>query len=232
MEELKGATSLLLSYYDVLITSIWVLLPIAIFLTFFAKLSSKISIFFIGFFGAYSFLIPYLLKLEQIRNLIDQYSDYKFVIYLIVSFVFGMIFYSIVKLAMSIGGLLLGGFLGYNIGTFLITKDSKWLKDIPINFEYIPWIFFAIIGIILALIISKNYEKIISGLSVIFGAFLMSFYTFYILETYAGLKIGNNDIAIGMNKLSNQEFFAMFIVFIIYMVIGFYSMRVTSKKFD
>jgi hypothetical protein len=179
----------------------------------------------IGFYGSYSLLIPYLLKIEQVNNLIQDYADFKIFIFFIISFIFGMIFYSIVKIAMSVGGFVIGGLLGYNLGNFLISSNYDYLEKLPFDQEYIPWIIFVIIGAILALLISKNYSKIIAGISVIFGSVLLSFYSVYLLEKYVGLEIGGNTLLNGLKNVSEMEFYVLIIGFIIYLGLGFYTLK-------
>jgi hypothetical protein len=224
-QSIQEFTSFIYNYYDTLIASIWVLLPLAFFLNFLTKFSSKFSIFLIGFYGSYSLLIPYLLKIEQVNNLIQDYADFKIFIFFIISFIFGMIFYSIVKIAMSVGGFVIGGLLGYNLGNFLISSNYDYLEKLPFDQEYIPWIIFVIIGAILALLISKNYSKIIAGISVIFGSVLLSFYSVYLLEKYVGLEIGGNTLLNGLKNVSEMEFYVLIIGFIIYLGLGFYTLK-------
>ena len=227
-QTIQEFTSFIYNYYDTLIASIWILLPLAFFLNFLTKFSSKFSIFLIGFYGSYSLLIPYLLKLEQVNNLIQDYADFKFFIFFIISFIFGLIFYSIVKIAMSVGGFIIGGILGYNLGNFLISSNYDYLEKLPFDQEYIPWIVFVVIGAILALLISKNYSKIISGISVIFGSVLLSFYSVYLLEKYVGLEIGGNTLLKGLRNLSDMEFYILIVGFIIYLGLGFYTLKKTK----
>lgn len=227
-QSIQEFTSFIYNYYDTLIASIWVLLPLAFFLNFLTKFSSKFSIFLIGFYGSYSLLIPYLLKIEQVNNLIQEYSDFKIFIFFIISFIFGMIFYSIVKIAMSVGGFVIGGLLGYNLGNFLISSNYDYLEKLPFDQEYIPWMAFILIGVILALLISKNYSKIIAGISVIFGSILLSFYSIYLLEKYVGLEIGGNTLLSGLKNVSDMEFYGLMIGFIIYLGLGFYTLKKTK----
>jgi hypothetical protein len=182
----------------------------------------------IGFYGSYSLLIPYLLKIEQVNNLIQDYADFKFFIFFIISFIFGLIFYSIVKIAMSVGGFIIGGILGYNLGNFLISSNYDYLENLPFDQEFIPWIIFVVIGAVLALLISKNYNKIISGISVIFGSVLLSFYSVYLLEKYVGLEIGGNTLLNGLRNLSDMEFYILIVGFIIYLGMGFYTLKKTK----
>ncbi|TGG87022.1 hypothetical protein [Geotoga petraea] len=229
-QNIQEFTSFIYNYYDTLIASIWILLPLAFFLNFLTRFSSKVSIFLIGFYGSYSLLIPYLLKIEQVNNLIQEYADFKVFIFFIISFIFGMIFYSIVKIAMSLGGFILGGLLGYNLGNFLISSNYEYLEQLPFDQEVLPWIGFIVIGAILALVISKNYNKIISGISILFGSVLLSFYTIYILEKFVGLELGGNQLLNELKNISDVEFYSLIIGFIIYAGLGFYALRKTNKE--
>ena len=80
---------------------------------------------------------------------------------------------------------------GYSIGTLIISTNNEWLKNIPFSISYIPWIIFLILGFVIAFVFAKNYEIILAVLSVLFGAFILSFYIIYLLEKYAGIIIGN-----------------------------------------
>jgi len=227
-QTIQEFTSFIFNYYDTLVSSIWILLPLAFFLNFLTKFSSKFSIFLIGFYGSYSLLIPYLLKIEQVNNFIYEYADFKFFIFFIISFIFGLIFYSIVKMALSVGGFILGGILGYNLGNFLISSNYDYLENLPFNQEYIPWIIFVVLGAILALLISKNYNKIITGISVIFGSALLSFYSIFLLEKYVGLDIGGNRLMNGLKNISEMEFYVLIVAFVIYLGLGFYTLKRTN----
>lgn len=227
-QTIQDFTSFIFNYYDTLVSSIWVLLPLAFFLNFLTKFSSKFSIFLIGFYGSYSLLIPYLLKIEQINDLVYKYADFKFFIFFIISFIFGLIFYSIVKIAMSVGGFILGGILGYNLGNFLISSNYDYLEKLPFDQEYVPWIIFVILGAVLALLISKNYNKIITGISVVFGSLLLSFYSVYLLEKYVGLDVGGNKLLSGLKNLSEMEFYVLIVGFVIFLGLGFYTLKKTK----
>ncbi|BBE30338.1 hypothetical protein OSSY52_04790 [Tepiditoga spiralis] len=222
MEELNQVTKFISNYYDVLISSWYVLFPIAAFFVFFSKLSSKISIFLIGMYMSYTILIPYAMKLEQIKNLLEKYTDYKFMIFLIVSIIFGIIFYSLVKVAIIISGFTMGGLLGFALGNFLVSSNPEFLTKLPFDSSYIPWMGLVIIGLIVAFIISKDFEKMIAALSVIFGSLMMSFYTLFLLEKYSSLKIGDNTILMSLESISRPETITFLGCFIVYMAIGFF----------
>ncbi|HOB54801.1 MAG TPA: hypothetical protein PLK41_03380 [Defluviitoga tunisiensis] len=216
--------------YYLLTNSIYIILPISIFLLFFSKVSSKISIFLIGVYASYSVLIPYLLKIEFVGNFINNFYDYSFFIYLILSALFGFIFYQLFKIGFFIGGFLLGGLAGYSIGTLIISTNNEWLKNIPFSISYIPWIIFLILGFVIAFVFAKNYEIILAVLSVLFGAFILSFYIIYLLEKYAGIIIGNNSLIKSFTELSQPEFLSMLIIFIILISVGFYIIYKTNQK--
>jgi hypothetical protein len=129
---------------------------------------------------------------------------------------------------MSVGGFIIGGILGYNLGNFLISSNYDYLENLPFDQEFIPWIIFVVIGAVLALLISKNYNKIISGISVIFGSVLLSFYSVYLLEKYVGLEIGGNTLLNGLRNLSDMEFYILIVGFIIYLGMGFYTLKKTK----
>lgn len=216
--------------YLLMVNSIYVLLPLSIFFLFFSKISSKVTIFLLGIYASYSIMIPYLLKIPFINNFIVSTGDFSFFVYLIISLLFGFLFYHLVNLAFIVGGFLLGGLVGYSIGTFIISSNGEWLNNLPFPSSYIPWIIFVVLGIIIAIIFSKNYETIISFICIIFGSFILSFYTIFLLEKYTALTLGNNSLLEGWEQLSQPEFYSIFITFIIYMVIGFYfSMRKNKK---
>jgi hypothetical protein len=82
----------------------------------------------------------------------------------------------------------------------------------------------------LALVISKNYNKIISGISILFGSVLLSFYTIYILEKFVGLELGGNQLLNELKNISDVEFYSLIIGFIIYAGLGFYTLRKTNKE--
>ena len=222
MEELDQVTKFISNYYDVLVSSWYILLPIAAFFVFFSKLSSKISIFLIGVYMSYTILIPYAMKLEQAKDLLEQYADYKFMIFLVISIVFGIIFYSLVKVAMVISGFTMGGLLGFALGNFLVSSNPEFLTKLPFDSSYISWIGLVAVGVIVAIIISKDFEKMIASLSVIFGSLMMSFYTLFLLEKYSTLKIGDNSILISLESVSRPETITFLGCFIVYMALGFF----------
>jgi membrane-associated PAP2 superfamily phosphatase len=175
-------------------------------------------------------MIPYLLKIPFINDFIVSTGDFSFFVYLIFSLIFGFVFYHLVNLAFIVGGFLLGGLIGYSIGSFIISSNGEWLNNLPFAASYIPWIVFAVLGLIISIIFSKNYESIISTLSIIFGSFILSFYTIFLLEKYTKITLGNNSLLESLDQISQPEFYSIFITFIIYMVIGFYfSMRKNKK---
>jgi len=222
MEELDQVTKFISNYYDVLVSSWYILLPIAAFFVFFSRLSSKISIFLIGVYMSYTLLIPYAMKLEQAKDLLEQYADYKFMIFLVISIVFGIIFYSLVKVAMVISGFTMGGLLGFALGNFLVSSNPEFLTKLPFDSSYISWIGLVAVGVIVAIIISKDFEKMIASLSVIFGSLMMSFYTLFLLEKYSTLKIGDNSILISLESVSRPETITFLGCFIVYMALGFF----------
>ncbi|RAO99471.1 hypothetical protein PW5551_02985 [Petrotoga sp. 9PW.55.5.1] len=220
----------LTTLYLLMVNSIYVLLPLSIFFLFFSKISSKVTIFLLGIYASYSIMIPYLLKIPFINDFIVSTGDFSFFVYLIFSLIFGFVFYHLVNLAFIVGGFLLGGLIGYSIGTFIISSNGEWLNNLPFAASYIPWIVFAVLGVIISIIFSKNYESIISTLSIIFGSFILSFYTIFLLEKYTKITLGNNSLLESLDQISQPEFYSIFISFIIYMVIGFYfSMRKNKK---
>ncbi|HOB16363.1 MAG TPA: hypothetical protein PLO45_00220 [Defluviitoga sp.] len=218
------------NFYYLLTNSIYIILPISIFLLFFSKVSSKISVFLIGLYASYSILIPYLLKISFISDFIKNFHDYSFFIYLIISILFAFVFYQIFKMGFFIGGFLLGGLAGYAIGTFIISSNIEWLESIPFPPSYIPWIIFSILGLIIAIIFAKNFEAILSVLSVLFGAFILSFYTLYLLERYTDIRVGTNSLLEAFPKLSQTEFLSLLIIFIILTSIGFYTIYNSKQK--
>jgi hypothetical protein len=222
--------NVLINLYYLLVNSIYIILPISIFLLFFSKVSSKISIFLIGVYASYSILIPYLLKIEFISNFINNFYDYSFFIYLTISVLFGFVFYQLFKIGFFIGGFLLGGLAGYSIGTLIISSNNEWLNNIPFSITYIPWIIFSILGLIIAFVFAKNFEVILAVISVLFGAFILSFYTIYLLEKYAGIIIGNNSLIKSFTELSQPEFLSILIIFIILISIGFYTIYKSNQK--
>jgi len=216
--------------YLLLVNSIYILLPLSLILLLFSKVSSKVTIYLLGVYASYSIVIPYLLKIPLISNFVLSLGDYSFFIYLIFSLIFGFVFYHLINIAFVVGGFLLGGLVGYSIGTFIISSNGEWMNNLPFSVSYIPWIIFAILGVIIAIIFSKNYQSIISTISIIFGAFVLSFYTIYLLEKYTSLTIGNNSLLNGWENLSQPEFFGIFISLIIYMIIGFYLFLRTYRR--
>ena len=218
------------NFYYLLTNSIYILLPISIFLLLLPKISSKVTIFLLGMYISYSIFIPYLLKLPFFANFINSVGDYNFIVFLILSIILAFVFYYLVKVAIALGGFLLGGLIGYFIGSLIISSQAEWINNLPFPATYIPWIIFAVIGIIIAVVFAKNYSFIISSLSVIFGAFILSFYTIYLLEKYTSVVIGDNSLLEGWSFLSQPEFLSIFIVLIIYITIGFYLVFRTNKK--
>ncbi|MDY6896097.1 MAG: hypothetical protein SVO01_11895 [Thermotogota bacterium] len=216
--------------YLLLVNSVYILLPLSLILLLFSKISFKVTIFLLGVYASYSIVIPYLLKIPLISNFVLTFGDYSFFIYLIFSLIFGFVFYHLVNIAFVVGGFLLGGLVGYSIGTFIISSNGEWLNNLPFPVSYIPWIIFAILGVIIAIIFSKNYQSIISIISVIFGAFILSFYTIYLLEKHTSITIGNNSLLNGWEQLSQTEFFGIFISLILYMIIGFYLIVRSNRK--
>ncbi len=104
-------------------------------------------------------------------------------------------------------------------------------KNIPFSISYIPWIIFFNIRFCNSFRFrKKNYEIILAVLSVLFGAFILSFYIIYLLEKYAGIIIGNNSLIKSFTELSQPEFLSMLIIFIILISVGFYIIYKTNQK--
>lgn len=229
-ESIKQVTSLIQNYYDILVSSWYVLLPISAFFVFFSKLSSKISLFLIGLYTSYTIIIPYLLKIEFLNDTINKYTDYKFYIFLIFSLIIAIITYNLVKTAVSISAFVLGGLLGYSIGNFLISSNFEFINTLPLDKNYIPWIGFAIFGVIIALISAKDFDKILSTLCVIIGSLFLSFYSVFLLEKYSGLNLGDNMLMTNIENISNPEMLALGGLLVIYLVLGFFiTFRKSSK---
>jgi len=218
---LTNFTGILSNYYDVLTNSWIVLLLLSLFFVFFSKLSSKVTVFLLGMYISYAVLIPYLLKVSQINSFLDQYSQFSVFIYLAVSLIVGVIFYNLMKIAAAVIGFAAGGLLGYSLGNLAISVNTEWFKNLNFDVAYIPWIAAVVLGIIIALIVNKDFEKIIATLSIFFGSILLAFYTFFIVEKFSGADISGNMLINDPSNLSNFETYGLVGAFLVYMVIGF-----------
>jgi len=224
---IEGFSSVFSNFY-LLITSNWIfMLPIAFLLVVLSKVSSKLIIFLLGFYSAYTMMIPYMMSFSQVKDFMSQFSQYNSIIFLAFAALIGILFYFIIKVAVGIVGFLLGGFIGYFLGNSLIVIFSEQLKQFENISYYIPWGCLIIIGIITAVLISKNFETITAIISIVSGSLLMSFYSLFLLEKHTGMKIGGNTLLKGLENVSKSEGLMLLFCFIIYCSLGFF---IISRK--
>lgn len=209
------------NYHEVIIGSWYILLPIAIFFVLFSKISSKVSLFIIGFYMTFMFLVPLLLEFEQIQTFIMENEEVKNIIYFVFSFVVGMLLYFLFNYVMALTGAAIGGFLGFYLGSFIIDTQHEWIENLNFDPIIIPIVIGVVFAVLLAILSIKYFEKIIATVSILFGAFMLGYYSLYGLVKFADVNIGEKAIITPNIPLSNTEKIVIAVFTIIYIIVGF-----------
>jgi hypothetical protein len=218
MEEVFDVIS---NYFDVLVSSWLILVPVALFFIFFSKLSSKLSFALAGFYTAYVFVIPLLIQVNFVKDLIDKYSEYQSIIYFVFSLLVAVSFYFVFQYLIVIGGVVIGGFFGYTLGNFLIASQTDFFESFNVDLIFINVAFMVVMGIIFGIVLSKTFDLFISGICIIFGSLILSFYALYGIMKNTELEIGNNYFLDTAKEITSTEKFIYFGIVIFFCIIGF-----------
>ncbi|KAF2955680.1 hypothetical protein [Marinitoga sp. 38H-ov] len=212
----------------------YIILPVSIITVLFSKLISKIIFFILGFISSYVFIIPYLFQFEFIQTLLKEAGNYEPIALLVFSIIIGILTYSIFKSSVQVGGFILGGIVGFEVSTIIfkfypeIFEKIEFLKNI--NQAYIPWIFIIFFGLIISILIAKNFDNVVSILTIFIASTISSFFTVYALENSLSLKIGENTILKQNINISTIELITILVISSIYIIIGIMFNFKKSKK--
>ena len=203
----------------------YIILPISLISVLFAKKVSKIIFFILGFLSSYVFIIPYLLQFDFAKELLEQVKNYQDISLLIFSVVIGILTYSLFKSSAQIAGFVLGGILGFEVSGFIlklypeIFTKIEFLKNI--DQSYIPWIFVILFGLIISITIAKNFDNVVTILTIFIASTLAAFFSVFVLEYSLSLKIGENTLLKQNINISSIELITILVFSIIYIILGF-----------
>ncbi|SHF14430.1 hypothetical protein SAMN02745164_01873 [Marinitoga hydrogenitolerans DSM 16785] len=221
IQQNSDSLKVLYSYSD----SWYIILPISLISTLFAKKVSKIIFFILGFLSSYVFIIPYISKFDYTQELLKQINVSQDIIYLIFSVIIGILTYSLFKSSVQIAGFILGGIIGFEISGIILKFYPEIFNTVEILKKvdqlYIPWIFAVIIGLIVSVLITKSFDNIVTILTILIASTIAAFFSVFVLENSLLLKIGENTLLEHNINISDVELITILVFSVIYIILGF-----------
>lgn len=141
----------------------------------------QIVIFMISFFLGMFYLFPVIKELDMVKTWMLENPSWEFPVSLGAGFVVAFVGYAFFRFLFFLGGFLAGGALGlwlWNIFSPLIHQHwGEHLEQMP----WAIWIFAAILGLVVGILVFVSQEKTVSLVSIFLGSMILSILTLWAL---------------------------------------------------
>ncbi len=162
-----------------------------------------IALGILGFIWGMTIIFPWILTIPEVASWFTANPGSELPLSIVAGAATILIGFVLVRFLFILAGFIIGGLLGLWLWSILsLWIDPQWFGLATGFPEWLPWVFAAIVGVVIAILFLMAQKKTIALISVIVGSFMLSILFMNLLILYFSEWFGTWDLPMGIASLT------------------------------